>query len=70
MSLCQVAFHRACLSGNEALVQLLLERGANPNQPNVYGETPFYTATYNGFTSLVELLLCVRGIRWRERCVL
>lgn len=61
--------HRACSTGNAAIAQLLIERGANVNTPNVYGETPFYAAAYAGHSTIIEFLLTVRGIRYRERYV-
>ena len=35
----------------------MLKYGANPNFPNVAGETPLYSAAFFGYTDLVLLLL-------------
>ncbi|XP_033631855.1 serine/threonine-protein phosphatase 6 regulatory ankyrin repeat subunit B-like [Asterias rubens] len=40
--------HRACEAGREAIVEVLLSHGANPNVLNRYGETPAAMALISG----------------------
>ncbi|KAF7923232.1 uncharacterized protein EAE98_007937 [Botrytis deweyae] len=52
------ALHVACYRDHYKVAKLLLERGANPDTPNVLGESPLYWAsTNNPEGSMVELLL-------------
>lgn len=44
-------------SGNEALVTLLLENGANPNIPGGHNETPLHDAVASKQTTIVRLLV-------------
>ena len=39
------------------MVQLLLERGAEVNVQNKYGETPLYMAAWSGHSDVVKMLL-------------
>ena len=39
------------------IVELLLDRGANPDEKNYNGNTPLWQASYNGNFEIVELLL-------------
>lgn len=44
-------------AGNVEILLLLLERGANPNQANRFGETPLIRAATTGKTAIAEPLL-------------
>ena len=44
-------------TGDPRLVQLLLERGADPARGNAHGWTPLHQAAYSGRVDLAELLL-------------
>uniref|UniRef100_A0A8C4R3F9 Palmitoyltransferase n=1 Tax=Eptatretus burgeri TaxID=7764 RepID=A0A8C4R3F9_EPTBU len=46
--------HQACLHGRTDLARCLLQNGADPNQPNDFGETPFHFACRNGKVMLVQ----------------
>jgi ankyrin repeat protein len=48
--------HSAVTSGNAALVELLLGRGANPNAEEANGMTPLHTAAGHGNRQLIALL--------------
>ncbi|MFZ9596097.1 MAG: ankyrin repeat domain-containing protein [Bdellovibrionia bacterium] len=48
---------RASKRGDAELVQLLLEKGSNPNVSNPWGETPLMAAAGSGNPTTVELLL-------------
>uniref|UniRef100_UPI00358EE801 uncharacterized protein n=1 Tax=Myxine glutinosa TaxID=7769 RepID=UPI00358EE801 len=48
--------HQACLHGRTDLVRCLLQNGADPNQPNDFGETSFHFACRNGNVMLIEEL--------------
>jgi ankyrin repeat protein len=39
------------------MAELLLEKGANPNIQNIYGETPLHQAVDNGKHNIINLLL-------------
>ncbi len=47
----------ACQAGHSPVVQLLLERGADPNVSNRRGETPLHAACANGSTASIKALL-------------
>ena len=47
----------AGLYGCERLVQLLLERGANPNKASLSGNTPLLRAVWYGRAEVVQILL-------------
>ena len=49
---------RACFT---ATARALLERRANPNVRNAFGDTPLHLAAMNQFPKIVEILLEVRG---------
>ena len=49
--------HEACISGNVALVELVLSRGANIESRDIYGRCPIHYATMNGHIGVVSLLL-------------
>ena len=51
------ALHVAAYSGNEPLLQTLLEGRANPNAINSYGFTPIMMAAMRGHPSIVKILL-------------
>jgi len=53
----------ACQAGHSPVVQLLLERGADPNISNRRGETPLHAACTNGTTAIIKALLD-KGARW------
>jgi len=44
-------------SNNKALIVHLLERGANPNQPDHHGDTPFMTAVSYADAPIVQVLV-------------
>jgi ankyrin repeat protein len=47
----------AIAHGNEELVELLLQRGANPKVISAYGETALHYAAWRGNTAVVQQLL-------------
>ncbi|TEY70400.1 hypothetical protein BOTCAL_0104g00090 [Botryotinia calthae] len=52
------ALHVACYRDHYKVAKLLLERGADPDTPNVFGESPLYWARPNNpDANMVELLL-------------
>ena len=50
------ALHRAAVSGHEAVVWLLLEKGAEVNVKNKYGSTALHWAAEGGHEAVVRLL--------------
>ncbi|KAL8994109.1 MAG: hypothetical protein Q9169_005837 [Polycauliona sp. 2 TL-2023] len=64
------AFHNACQSGNEQLVQFLTEYGVKINTPSETGENSFHIAAAYGHNRIVEYLLAtgtninVQGGSW------
>ena len=50
------ALFYASRQGHEGIVRLLCERGANGNQANSLGGTPFIAAARNGHVAIVNLL--------------
>ncbi|WAX94270.1 ankyrin repeat domain-containing protein [Aminobacter sp. NyZ550] len=51
------ALYIACETGNAALAELLITRGADVNRPVSWQRTPLYAATKAGFADIVKLLL-------------
>jgi cytochrome c len=51
------ALYIACETGNAALAELLITRGADVNLPVSWQRTPLYAATKAGFANIVKLLL-------------
>lgn len=49
--------HEAVGCGNEAIVALLLENGANPNIPGGQNETPLHEAVVCNRSAIVQLLV-------------
>ena len=49
--------HKAANIGNRVMVQLLLDRGANPNKAEENGDTPLHKAAMNGHKAVAKLLL-------------
>ncbi|XP_063613220.1 ankyrin-3-like [Penaeus indicus] len=47
----------ACLGGHIKVVNLLLEKHANPNLSNDSGQTPLHCASFKGFTEIVQKLI-------------
>lgn len=47
----------SALLGDEPMVKLLLERGANPVAPNHDGATPLHAAAFRGYDQIAQLLL-------------
>jgi ankyrin repeat protein len=47
----------ACQSGSAAMIKLLVEHGANPNQANSLGTTPLMMAAASGSVAAVEALV-------------
>eukprot|EP00757_Euglenozoa_sp_SAG-D1_P000752 gene752-12047_t len=47
----------ASQKGHTKCLELLLDRGANVDQPNIDGVTPLYIASHNGHIKCMELLL-------------
>jgi hypothetical protein len=56
-SLRNTALHQAVIVGRHDIVQLLLERGAEIDAPNKYGQTALYQAAIVGLHDMVQLLL-------------
>ena len=44
-------------TGDARIVQLLLERGADPARGNAHGWTPLHQAAYSGRVDLAEMLI-------------
>lgn len=57
----QSPLHRACLSGDVAMVKLLLEHGADPNAVNDFQETSVHYASKRGIPTLVHALVKAGG---------
>ena len=53
----RTALHRAVCNGNEAIVRLLLERGADIIKQDSYGQTALHIAVEKGCEGLVKVLL-------------
>jgi ankyrin repeat protein len=53
----KTALHNAVQFGNRAMVELLLQRGADVKAKDGTGGTPLHEAAQNGFLSIVEVLL-------------
>ena len=49
--------HEAASHGHVAMVQFLLDKGADPNKATDYGGTPLYEATFRKHSKVVKLLL-------------
>lgn len=58
--------HRAAFKGNEAVVKLLLEKGADPKAKDKNGEIPLRYAAENGHDAVAELLVG-EGMDFRAR---
>ncbi|KAI4204326.1 MAG: hypothetical protein LQ350_001306 [Teloschistes chrysophthalmus] len=56
----------AAANGNEAAVETLLERGANPRCRNVIGEMPIHIACWRGYPGVVKQMLDA-GVGIEER---
>ena len=52
-----VPLHNAALSGDERIVKLLIEKGANVNAEKEHGWTPLLLATKNGHIDTIKALL-------------
>src|SRR5205814_1539407 len=53
----QTALHWAAWNGHEAVVKLLLEKGAEPESKDQDGQTALHRAAENGHKAVVKLLL-------------
>ncbi|KAJ5674933.1 uncharacterized protein N7477_004867 [Penicillium maclennaniae] len=51
------ALHRAAIYGNESVLAVLLQAGADPTLSDSAGLTPLHLAAYQGHTGIVQLLL-------------
>ena len=49
--------HNAAWGGHKDVVELLIDRGADPNIANKYGQTPLHGAVSKGHKDVVQLLL-------------
>ena len=47
--------------GNRDVAELLLERGADPNKGDNYGETPLDIARHHGQMDIVNMMQALRG---------
>jgi hypothetical protein len=57
----------ACVAGHQAVVALLLQRGANPNRLHTrWNEAPLDIATSWGFPAIVQLLAAAGGVSIRD----
>jgi len=54
----------AAITGNTRIVELLIERGANLDKINDFGEAALSLAAHQGHAPFLELLLDKRGIAW------
>lgn len=52
----QTPLHRACLTGDNEMVQLILDYGGDPNALNDFGESPVHYASKRGMPSLIHTL--------------
>ena len=50
---CETELHVACRVGNPAVVEALLDKGSNPMQRNVNGQTCLHIAARQGFDLIV-----------------
>lgn len=58
----KMALHRACYWGHVALVEILIQYGADINRKDVQDNTPLYYAAYNGHKDVVVLLLSKNAV--------
>lgn len=49
--------YHAAVNGKQEMVEILLEKGCNPDAKNEKGYTPLHAAALYGFTGVVEILL-------------
>jgi ankyrin repeat protein len=62
------ALHHAAADGHDEIVGLLLSRGAHTNSRDVYGNTPFLSASQGGHLKVVQLFLQhLGGLALKER---
>lgn len=61
-----IALHRAALYGNESVLAVLLQAGADPTLSDSAGLTPLYLAAQHGHAGVVQLLLA-SGSRPHDR---
>lgn len=52
----QTPLHRACLTGDNEMVQLILDYGGDPNGLNDFGESPVHYASKRGMPPLLHTL--------------
>lgn len=50
------ALHLACVGGNAAIVERLLQHGYQLEEPNKFGQTPLFLAVRKGYEDIVHLL--------------
>jgi ankyrin repeat protein len=61
--------HRAVMINEKEIMQLLLEHGASPGEPDSAGATPLHMAVFDNNPAMVELLLAHGAdIEARDRC--
>lgn len=56
------AIHLACRHGRAAAVRKLLDRGADPNCQNKFGDTPLHLAVAANSREIVGILLAVANL--------
>jgi ankyrin repeat protein len=53
----QTALHIAAEYGNDIFIDIILQKGGNPNLKDNNGQTPLHIAASNGYLSCLTLLL-------------
>lgn len=67
VNLDEKAIHLACRHGRTAAVRKLLDRGADPNCQNKFGDTPLHLAVASHSRDIVKLLLACSNIEFDKK---